>query len=241
MQLDVEDLRDFYASALGQVVRRLLAHRLRARWRRLDGMTVAGLGFATPFLGAMRGEATRVAALMPEGQGALVWPGDGDKLAALVQDDQLPIADNAIDRLLVVHCLETASREHTLLREMWRVLAPEGRLLMIVPNRRGVWARFDRTPFGHGRPYSRGQIADLLDDALLTPVDWSGALYLPPLERGIVLRSAPALERLGARMTSRFAGVIMVEATKRLAAPMGGGIKSRLRTASVLAEGTGRR
>lgn len=233
MQLDVADLRDFYATPLGQVVRRLLSHRIRARWRRLDGMTVLGLGFATPFLGAMRGEAVRIAALMPSGQGALAWPCDAAKLTALAEEDQLPLADNSVDRLLVVHCLEAAARERALLREIWRVMAPEGRLLMIVPNRRGVWARVDRTPFGHGRPYSRGQIATLLGDALLTPVDWSGALYLPPLERNLVLRSAPAIERMGARMAGAFGGVVMVEATKLLSAPIGHGAKARRRAVPV--------
>ncbi len=237
MQLDAADLRDFYATPLGQMVRRLLTHRIRGRWRRLDGLTVMGLGFTAPFMGAMRGEAARVGALMPTGQGALVWPCGSLTLAALVEEEHLPLADNSVDRLLAVHCLEAAARERQLLREMWRVLSPEGRLLMIVPNRRGVWARVDSTPFGHGRPYSRGQVGTLLGDALLTPLDWSCALYLPPLERTMVLRSAPAIERMGARMTGAFGGVIMVEARKEVQAPMGRTARARLAT-SVLAEGT---
>lgn len=237
MQIDVADLRDFYAGPLGLAVRRLLSHRIRARWRRLEGLTVIGLGFAPPFLGAMRGEAVRIGALMPASQGALAWPCDAAKLSALVEEEHLPLPDNSVDRLLVVHCLEAAARERTLLREMWRVMAPEGRLLMIVPNRRGIWARVDRTPFGHGRPYSRGQIGTLLADALLTPTDWSGALYMPPIERGVVIRSAAAIERMGARATPAFAGVIMVEASKQTTAPMGHGAKTRLRAAPVLADG----
>lgn len=237
MQLDAADLRDFYAKPLGQMVRRLLTHRIRGRWRRLEGVTVMGLGFATPFMGAMRGEAAHVGALMPTAQGALVWPCGAASLSALVEEEQLPLADNSVDRLLAVHCLEAAGRERALLREMWRVLAPEGRLLMIVPNRRGVWARVDSTPFGHGRPYSRGQLAALLGEALLTPVDWAGALYLPPLERSLVLRSAPAIERMGAKATAGFGGVILVEARKELQAPIGRGVRSRLGTVSVLAEG----
>ncbi len=48
MQLDVEALRDFYATPLGQLVRRLLAQRIRARWRHLPGCTLIGMGFPTP-------------------------------------------------------------------------------------------------------------------------------------------------------------------------------------------------
>ncbi len=71
MQLDVDDLRDFYATPLGQTVRRLLTHRIRARWRGLQRSTLIGLGYSTPYLGAFRGEAQCLGALMPDSQGAI--------------------------------------------------------------------------------------------------------------------------------------------------------------------------
>jgi hypothetical protein len=104
---------------------------------------------------------------------------------------------------------------------MWRVLAPEGRLLLLVPNRRSIWARLEATPFGYGHPYSSSQLDVLLREALLTPLDWGSALHVPPIERRMVMRSAPAFERLGARFFPAFAGVIIVEAKKELMAPLG--------------------
>jgi SAM-dependent methyltransferase len=221
MSLDIIELRDFYTRPLGLAVRRLLGRRIRARWPRITSETLIGLGFATPYLGAFRGEASRIGALMPVSQGVLVWPTMGAKVSVLVEEDHLPLPDNCVNRLLAVHCLETAERVRPVLREMWRVLSPEGRLLMIVPNRRSVWARLDTTPFGHGRPYSRSQLQQLLADALFTPLDWSMALHVPPLERQIVLRWATAVERLGTRLTPAFGGVIIVEARKELTAPIG--------------------
>jgi SAM-dependent methyltransferase len=227
MHADVTELRDFYARPLGQMVRRLLGHRVRARWRRVEGKTVVGLGFATPYLGSFRGEAGRLVALMPAAQGALVWPPSGPAHSVMVEEDQLPLSDNSVDRLLAVHCLEAAGRAESLLREIWRVLAPEGRLLMIVPNRRGVWARRDTTPFGTGRPYSRSQLERLLEGALLTPIDWVHALHMPPLERPVIMRSALAFERLGSRVSPGFSGVIMVEARKETAALIGATASAR--------------
>src|SRR5262245_5412832 len=158
MQLDVEDLWEFYATPLGQTVRRLLTHRIRARWRGLQRSTLIGLGYASPYLGAFRGEAQHLGALMPDSLGAVRWPREGASHSVLVDDDRLPLADGSVDRLLAVHCLEVADSTRHLLREMWRVLAPEGRTILVVPNRRGVWARLDNTPFGQGRPYSRRQL-----------------------------------------------------------------------------------
>lgn len=227
MQLDVEDLREFYGTPLGQSVRRLLTHRIRARWRGLQRASLMGLGYSSPYLGAFRGEALRLGALMPDSQGVVRWPREGAQQAVLVDDDRLPLADGSVDRLLAVHCLEVAERSRPLLREMWRVLAPEGRLLLVVPNRRGVWARLDNTPFGQGRPYSRRQLAELLTGAMFTPLDWSGALYFPPLGRQMLLRSATAWERVGSSLTPAFAGVLIVEASKELVAPIGKPAKAR--------------
>jgi SAM-dependent methyltransferase len=227
MQLDVADLRDFYATPLGQVARRLLAQRIRARWRGHTWGTLIGLGYCTPYLGTFRGEAARLGALMPSTQGALVWPSSGAILSALVEEDRLPLRDNSVDRLLVTHCLEVAERVGPLLRELWRVLAPEGRLLIIVPNRRGVWARLDTTPFGNGRPYSRSQLEGLLEQSLFTPIDWGSALYLPPFDKRMLLRSAMAWERIGSRLWPAFGGVLIVEARKETMAPMGKLAKGR--------------
>jgi len=222
MDLDVVDLRDFYQSPLGLTVRRIVGHEVRARWRATRGGMVVALGYGVPYLGPFRQDAACLAALMPETQGALVWPSAGSLLSVLVEDRQLPLPDNSVDRLLLVHSLEATDRPATLLREVWRVLVPEGRLLIVVPNRRSVWARIDTTPFGHGRPYSRSQLERLLVDSLFTPVSWGSALHLPPINRRILLRSAPIWERVGSRLWPGFGGVLVVEARKEVMAPIGG-------------------
>ncbi len=179
-------------------------------------LRVLGVGYATPYLGLFREEAERCLALMPAAQGVVRWPSTRPALAALVEEDELPLTDAAVDRMLLVHALEMSSDPVELLREAWRVLAAGGRLLAVVPNRRGVWARMDTTPFGHGRPYSRTQITQLLRDTWFTPTGWDEALYVPPIERGWFLRSAVAWERTGATLSAPFAGVHIVEATKQV-------------------------
>jgi SAM-dependent methyltransferase len=218
MELDVVDLRDFYQTPLGLTVRRIVGGEVRARWRGVRGGMVVGLGYGVPYLGPFRQDATRIAALMPETQGALVWPAAGPLLSVLVEDRQLPLPDNSVDRLL----LDATDRPATLLREVWRVLVPEVRLLIVAPNRRSVWARIDATPFGHGRPYSRSQLQRLLIDNLFTPVSWGTALHMPPLDRRMLLKSALVWERLGQKLWPGFGGVLLVEARKEVMAPIGG-------------------
>jgi len=155
---DATQLRDFYASPLGQLARRIIARRVRARWSDVSGMDLAGLGFATPYLRIFNGEARTSVALMPQRQGVVQWPHEGPYRAALVSETQLPVADNSFDCILIVHGLEHVESRHAYLREIWRVLVPQGRVIIVVPNRRGAWAQLDSTPFGHGRTYSLEQI-----------------------------------------------------------------------------------
>ena len=216
MSIDVVDLRNFYTQRLGVVARRFIGRGIRARFNDTRGMSMLGVGYATPYLGLFREEAERCLAFMPAAQGVVKWPSQRPSLATLVDELDLPLQDSSVDRVLLVHALEMAHDPIALLREVWRVLAAGGRLLAVVPNRRGLWARMDTTPFGHGRPYSRSQITHLLRETWFTPIGWSEALYVPPIGRGWFLRSAVAWERAGATISAPFAGVHIVEATKQV-------------------------
>ncbi|WAC28431.1 class I SAM-dependent methyltransferase [Ancylobacter sp. SL191] len=217
---DVVDLRSFYAQPLGVVTRRLIGRAIRGRFDNVRGLSVLGIGYATPYLGVFREECERALAFMPGAQGVTRWPSAAPTLAALVHETELPLRDGMIDRVIAVHLLEMTPDAEDVLREVWRVLAPGGRLLCVVPNRRGIWARVDNNPFGHGRPFSRTQITDLLRGALFTPVAWSEALYIPPVQRNWFLRGAVAWERAGASLALPFAAVHIVEATKQVYKPV---------------------
>jgi SAM-dependent methyltransferase len=227
MKLDVVQLRSFYATPLGGVVRHVVSERIRRVWPSVAGETVIGLGYAAPYLGVFRGEARRLGALMPAAQGVVQWPPMGDCQSVLVEDEHLPLPDNSVDRLLAVHSLEFVERTRPMLRDVWRVLAPEGRALFVVPNRLGLWSFRDATPFGYGHPYSRTQIEANLLEAMFASASVSTALHLPPVDRPFVVRWSRVFERTGARLMPRMAGVLLVEVRKELATPAGHGAKVR--------------
>ncbi len=223
MASDVVDLHEFYRTSLGQMTRRLIQRRLRQLWPSVAGQTLLGLGYATPYLRAFRDEALRTIAIMPAAQGVIHWPEDEPGLATLAEDAELPLPDLAVDRALLVHAIEHAEPLGPMLRELWRVLADGGRLLVVVPNRRGIWARLDRTPFGQGLPYTPGQLSRVLRANMFTPIQQASALFMPPTANRFLLAWAPAWEELGERRFTTFAGVVMIEASKQVygAVPMG--------------------
>jgi SAM-dependent methyltransferase len=160
--------------------------------------------------------AERVIAVMPASQGVLPWPPNAKSLVCLAEESELPLPDRSIDRVLMVHSLESTENVNASLREVWRVLKDGGKLLAITPNRRGIWARLERTPFGQGRPYTPSQIRRLLRDTMFSPEVTGTALFMPPFRSQMMVRSASAFEQLGNRWFPTFAGVLLVEAGKQI-------------------------
>lgn len=216
MTPDVTRLIAFYKSPLGKIARALIAAELRQLAAPRAGRRVLGLGFATPYLRPMLGEAERVLAFMPMRQGAAAWPREGPSATVLCDPLEMPLTDAAVDLIVAVHAFEHVSDAEELMRELWRVSAPNAHLVVVAPRRRGLWSTRDNTPFGMGHPYSRGQLDKLLRDHSFTPEVWREALHLPPSQSRIVCRSPRLFERIGRLLGPALAGVIAVRARKEM-------------------------
>jgi SAM-dependent methyltransferase len=236
MIVDIVALQSFYQTPLGEIAQRYISRALTRFLEDTTGERVIGLGYGSPYLDPVHGRAQRVLSLMPARQGVAHWPPGALNAAALVDPLMLPLPDESIDRALVVHLLETTEDPEELLYEIWRSLTPGGRLMIVVPNRRGIWSRTDTTPFGQGRPYSRSQLKDLLHRTLFTPDKWTETLYVPPLASSTLLKTAGVWEKIGTRLSLPFAGVHVVEATKQMHRPLAiRETRRKLRFAPVLA------
>jgi SAM-dependent methyltransferase len=224
---DATELDRFYASRQGLTARRMITRRIRALWPQARDLDMLGLGFANPYLDPYRAETRRCVSFMPSGQGAIVPAPDGTP-TALGDEIHLPFPEAMFDRVLLVHAVEEADNLPVLLREIWRVMAPEGRLMLVAASRNGVWALSDKTPFGHGRPFTRGQLSRLLEDSLLEATAWSRALYAPPWGWANHRRVASVWEEIGEYAWPGLGGVILAEAVKHT-----GAVRPRGQTAPV--------
>ncbi len=215
MQPNVADLEEFYRSALGRTVQAMITRRLAALWPDILGLDVLTLGYGIPYF-TQSDLPRRLAMAMPARQGVEQWPATGGVRSLLVDDEALPFAEAAFDRVLIVHGLEESRAPANLLIEAHRILSPQGRVVCIVPNRTGFWAHHDASPFGHGRAFSRGQMRRLLRECGLQPHAWARALYAPPSRLISSLSAYRAWEQAGERLWPAFGGVIMVEASKQV-------------------------
>jgi SAM-dependent methyltransferase len=230
MYLDVVHLRAFYDLPLGQLLRGLIGAPVAQMWPDIQGQSLLGLGYAGPFMRRYHGSAERIISAMPAPQGAIHWPREHANSCALVEDEALPFSDATFDRIMLVHALDHCSDPSAMLREVWRVLAPGGRVIIVVPNRRGLWARSELSPFGYGRPYSGSQLKELMKNCQFNVLSDSEALFMPPSRAVSIQRTARTWENLGRRFWPAFAGILILEAEKLVfrSLPVDGK-KSRLR------------
>ena len=228
MPQDVRDLTAFYDAPLGQLARRAILREIQSFWPDLRNYRVLGYGFTIPYLRAFTGTERSIAA-MPALLGVIGWP-DENNAALLCEEDALPFPDVFFDRILIVHGLEVAENARRMLREAWRVLKDDGRLLIVTPNRTGMWAYWESTPFGHGQPYTAGQLGRLLSGALFRVERRDTALWMPPWQARLILRSAPLFERAGRQLAPGLAGVTITEAVKDVyaAVPLQPAVRRRL-------------
>ena len=229
---DVIALRDFYKTPLGQHVAGQMQPYMNRFWQlHTSGcnlMVGYGLGWL-PTASRTHDIPANLLSLMLARSGVIAWPESGPGRSGLVDSHALPLPDVHIDRLLLAHALEFDAEPGRLLNECWRVLDGAGRLLVVVPNRRGLWARLEHVPFGHGRPYSSRQLCQLLNTHGFEPKSTYRTVCLPPLHNRVMMRFATTIERLGHRWWPALGGVLLVEAEKKLYAAAGNTSKLRRR------------
>lgn len=221
MHLDVRELREFYyRSAIGRAVQTTVRDQVLRLWPNVSGDTIVGYGFAAPLMRPFLQDAARVTALMPGPQGVMHWPPGQANRSVLCQETRWPVGPESVDRLLVMHGLDTSEHPAAVLEECYRVLKPEGRAIFIVPNRASLWARRDGTPFSFSRPYTAGQLEKQLRWHGFLSAHMMTSLYQPPWTKGFWRKMAPTIEKIGQSIPAwKGGGVLILEVTKQVPRP----------------------
>lgn len=219
MRPDIVNLRQFYSSPLGRKARRRLRRMVRGVWPTGAGLNIVGVGYTTDLLPLPEASAfkdSRILALMPSAQGAIYWPVESSNHSALADEAVPPFAPATIHRVLVAHAFEHLAAPEDFLRTWWQLLTPGGRMILMVSNRRGLWARFGATPFASGTPHTVASLRELLNKAGFTIRDVRSSLFAPPSNHPLWLTLFQALEWLGFLLAPRMGGVLVVEAEKQI-------------------------
>jgi len=161
------------------------------------------------------GAGRRLAAHQPNPAQFVLASDPGDAAQVRCQVEDLPVASDSVDAVLLPHTLERVREPHRLLREVERVLVGEGCVIVLGFHSSGLWAWRQRlgtaTPWmGHYLRASR--LREWLTVLGFETVVLRHYLFRPPFARGGLVRSA-FLDRWHWRVT---ASAYMLVARKRV-------------------------
>ena len=151
------------------------------------------------------------------------WLGLDTAGGALQLDfDELPFEANSLDLLLLPHTLETAADPHHRLREAYRVLRPEGRLIVLGLNPASLWGLRQRV-FGElggrflpqaGSFLGYWRLRDWYKLLGLDIVDARFGCWRPPLQREATHDGL--FDRLGRTWWPVFGAAYLLHGVKRV-------------------------
>jgi SAM-dependent methyltransferase len=135
--------------------------------------------------------------------------------------DELPFDSGSVDLVLLPHVLEFNEHPHQILREVERIMMPEGHVIITGFNPRSLWgvrrALGPKTEYPWcGKFISLPRIRDWLALLGLEVVDARFACYAPPLTNPGWLKRLHFMEPSGNRWWAVCGGVYFLEAIKRV-------------------------
>ncbi len=216
LHLDVVQLKQFYASKLGTRVAGFVGQAIERSWPELRGDAMLVVGYGAPYVAAYVRHASPLLMVMPAEQGAAAWPTGAPNHVVLAHDGELPLQNNSVNRVLLVHSIEYSEHLNAMMQEVWRVLVPGGRVLAVVPNRMSFWSGSPRSPFGFGRPFNVLQLRSLFITHHFTILHSNSALFAPPFVVRLSQRVAAKVESIGKFLWWFLGGVLVMEAEKQL-------------------------
>lgn len=150
--------------------------------------------------------------------------GDHLPLGLFAYPDTLPVRSDSIDLVLLPHTLEFERMPHRILREVDRILIPEGHVVILGFNPWSLWGFFalllrgrkQAPPPWCARFIGQTRIKDWLqllgfDVVLLKPF-----FFRPPLAHEGLMRRLQWMEKLGAKLWPGFGNVYLLVAKKRI-------------------------
>lgn len=149
----------------------------------------------------------------------LLDPHDGDGVRALTE--ALPFDSRSVDVVLLPHTLDFASDPHQVLREVSRVLTPEGHAVLLGFNPVSLWGLWRLLSDRRRVPWSARfirlpRVKDWLSLLEFEPTYGSMLYYRPPVRREHAMERLRVLEHVGDRWWPLGAAVYVLVARKRV-------------------------
>jgi len=207
-----KQLTNWFQSSLGRLLGQQESRCLERRLSSLFGYYLVQIGSADPMLDLLK---------FSPAKNKLVLDQTHTGLSLRADPCYLPLATDSVDGVVMHHALDFSADPHRMLREVERILIPEGKLLIVGFNPWSLWGGrrllhlHGRQPPWSGHFFPVKRVSDWL---LLLGFDLLAVDYLnfrPPLQNLAVMQRLAFLENLGGKVWPLLGGVYVLEAVKR--------------------------
>jgi SAM-dependent methyltransferase len=216
--LKAESLKDFYETETGKLVCQILRNKIFKTWGAHSDEKIMGYGFALPYL-PLFADYNSCVAFCPAAIGGLKIEGLD---TVIVDENNLPARNDVYDKIICIHGAELSNKLPNLISEFWRILSPNGKLILITANQDSFW-RKSKTPFAGGMSYTKYQLMQVLMHNKFFLQSANRALFFPQFQVKLL---GKIFETLGSVLWNRNGGVNIVTAQKMIFSPRGRRIRA---------------
>lgn len=215
---DVNQLEKFYQEPIGIKSSYYMLESIKKMWPSIKSdELILSIGYFDHFLDYFLQNNSSIICGMPSRMGVMKCNDEKEKNRSFLMEDWLmPLQSSSIDKIILIHSFETSRNPDELLRELWRVLKPNGKMILILPNRMSMWSRIETTPFSEGNPYSISQIQRTLNEHFLFITNDRTCLFFPPFPSKTLFKTYDSIEKVGEKFLKNSGGVILIECEKQL-------------------------
>ncbi len=215
---NVTELKEFYETPLGKFTCQKLRQKISKLWPEVSREKILGLGFALPYL-PLLAYGNSCVAFMPSSIGAMKV--EDASPTAMVDITALPARNEYFDRAVLIHCMENIEETEKMLEQLWHVMKPAAKILLIVPNDNSLWLKLN-TPYKKSLSYTKMTLLHYLLFSKFSPRRISRDLFFIPSNNRSINRLTSFLGNIFWR---NYSGVLIIEAEKLIFAPGGKPIK----------------
>ncbi len=226
MYLHFLNYQNFYNSSIGNLLSQHLEFKLKKYCYLYNNQNIGCFGYSIPYLNFLKNYNIILSCCYSKKMGI---PNENisNTNKILIDEDKIPFQDSFFDHMFLIHYLENTYNTKLSLREIWRTLAPEGKLYLIIPNKKSSWYLSDKSPFSSGNGFSKKQISNLLNDSFFEIDTIERLVYFPNKDLFFIKKHKDLIDKFGSLFFKYFNGVYLCIVKKKIYASIADQLPSK--------------
>jgi SAM-dependent methyltransferase len=198
------EFKSFYSDRIGRLQFRILRRIFLPLFPNSAPATIIGIGYALPFLSIAKEGGHNIFHVLPTAASKPPLTLAKSHHSCVAYESLLPLPNHCADMVIVAHILEFTHHRETLLKEICRILKPQGRVLLLVPNRFSPWRFFRQRILTRGNFFSTHDLINLISAFPLVLESCQSALYAPPITKRWFIKTYRFWEIIGTSIPGYF-------------------------------------